>query len=243
MRKTRFALLDLLGFLEPHVLRSDPVTFKWLIRTLQSLPKTRLTATGGVIKVENPLNGRSETMWNAGLAAWNKRCEAQRLQLRRSSGDEGHDVTLEAIRDKQIRGCFVSCGWSNAQQLQPDQTADDVFLGSSPPGWSDGSWWSVASHEIYHAVYHDSPVGRVPQPRSAPQPAPRLSFGARDVSILVRDLLVLITAAYFYYFYYYDNCVVLVDYMIAHPNTTAAYYILMLPLLTTGLVHAWLWGR
>ena len=104
VRKTRLALLDLLGFLEPHVLRSDPVTFKWLIRTLQSLPKTRLTATGGVIKVENPLNGRSETMWNAGLAAWNKRCEAQRLQLRRSSGDEGHDVTLEAIRDKQMRG-------------------------------------------------------------------------------------------------------------------------------------------
>ena len=231
------------------------MTFKWLIRTLQSLPKTRLTATGGVIKVENPLNGRSETMWNAGLAAWNKRCEAQRLQLRRSSGDEGHDVTLEAIRDKQIRGCFVSCGWSNAQQLQPDQTADDVFLGSSPPGWSDGSWWSVASHEIYHAVYHDSPVGRVPQPQSAPQPAApvrtsRLNFGARDVSILVRDLLVLlsvnlafITAAYFYYFYYYDRCVVLVDYMIAHPNTTTAYYILVLPQLTTGLVHAWVWGR
>jgi hypothetical protein len=231
VRKTRLALLDLLGFLEPHVLRSDPVTFKWLIRTLQSLPKTRLTATGGVIKVENPLNGRSETMWNAGLAAWNKRCEAQRLQLRRSSGDEGHDVTLEAIRDKQIRGCFVSCGWSNAQQLQPDQTADDVFLGSSPPGWSDGSWWSVASHEIYHAVYHDSPVGRVPQPRSAPQPAPRLNFGpsARDVSILVRDLLVLlsvfITAAYYYYFYYCDHCVVLVDYLIPLLTTTAYCYL------------------
>ena len=160
VRKTRLALLDLLGFLEPHVLRSDPVTFKWLIRTLQSLPKTRLTATGGVIKVENPLNGRSETMWNAGLAAWNKRCEAQRLQLRRSSGDEGHDVTLEAIRDKQIRGCFVSCGWSNAQQLQPDQTADDE--GQTPPPWSSSdSWWSVTSHDIFHAVYHDSPVGRV----------------------------------------------------------------------------------
>ena len=148
------------------------MTFKWLIRTLQSLPKTRLTATGRVIKVENPLNGQaSETMWNAGLAAWNKRCEAQRLQLRRSSGDEGHDVTLEAILDTQIRGCFVSCGWSNAQQLQPDQTADDVFNGSSPPGWSDGSWWSVASHEIYHAVYHDSPVGteyRSPGPHLSP---------------------------------------------------------------------------
>ena len=173
VRKTRLALLDLLGFLEPHVLRSDPVTFKWLVRTLQSVPKTRVSASGGVIKVENPLNGHgSETMWNAGLAAWNERCEAQRLQLR-SSGAEGHGVTLEAILDKQIRGCFVSCGWSNAQQLQSDQTADDLFLGYnlwlSPP-WSDGSWWSVTSHGIYHAVYHDSPVGRVPRP-PAPQPA------------------------------------------------------------------------
>ena len=52
MRKTRLALLDLLGFLEPHVLRSDPVTFKWLVRTLQSVPKMRLTASGGVIQVE-----------------------------------------------------------------------------------------------------------------------------------------------------------------------------------------------
>ena len=221
VRKTRLALLDLLGFLEPHVLRSDPETFKWLVRTLQILPKTRLTASGGAIKVKNPLNGhRSETMWNAGLAAWNERCEAQRLK-QRSSGDEGHDVTLKAIVDKQIRGCFVSCGWSNAQQLQPDQTADDAYLGSPPPGWSDGSWWSVTSHEIYHAVYHDSPVGRVPRPPFAPEPAPRLDFGARDVLILVRNLLVLlllvillIANAYYYYFYYYDHCVVVVDYLL-----------------------------
>ena len=242
VRKTRLALLDLLGFLEPHVLRSDPETFKWLVRTLQILPKTRLTASGGVIKVKNPLNGhRSETMWNAGLAAWNERCEAQRLQLR-SSGAEGHDVTLEAIVDKQIRGSFVSCGWSNAQQLQPDQTADDAYLGSPPPGWSDGSWWSVTSHEIYHAVYHDSPVGRVPRPPFAPEPAPRLDFGARDLSILVRDLLVLllrvvllITTAYYYYFYYSDHCVVVVDYLLVLPNTTCYHYLLLLvlPLLTT----------
>ena len=154
--------------------RSDPEAFKWLVRTLQILPKTRLTASGGVMKVENPLNGhRSETMWNAGLAAWNEHCEALRLQLRSSGAEQGHGVTLEAILDKQIRGCFVSCGWSNAQQLQPDQTADDMFLGYSlwlSPPWSDGSWWSVTSHEIYHAVYHDSPVGRVPRP-PAPRPA------------------------------------------------------------------------
>ena len=192
---TQIVLLDLVGFLEPHVLRSDPETYIWLIATLQILPKRRLTASGGIFTVENGLV--NDTMWNTGLVAWNERCEAQRLQLR-SSGDEGHDENLEAILNKQIRGCFVSCGGPNAQQLQPDQTADDVFMGSSPPGWSDGSWWSVASHEIYHAVYHDSPVGRVPRPQSAPQPAPRLNFGAylvfgaRDVSILVRDLLVLL---------------------------------------------------
>ena len=74
-------------------------------------------------------------------------------------------MILEAIVAKKIRGCVVRCGWSNAQQLQPDQTADDAYLGSPPPGWSDGSWWSVTSHEIYHAVYHDSPVGRVPRPQ------------------------------------------------------------------------------
>ena len=237
VRKTRIVLLDLLGFLEPHVLRSDPETFKWLVRTLQILPKTRLTASGGAIKVKNPLNGhRSETMWNAGLAAWNEHCEAQRLQLR-SSGAEGHDVTLEAIVDKQIRGCFVSCGWSNAQQLQPDQTADDVFMGPPPPGWSeDLTWWSVTSHEIYHAVYHDGPVGRVPRPPFAPEPAPNLDFGARDVSILVRALLgflvllllviLLITTAYYYFFYYYDHCVVVVDYLLEE-----YYHYLLLPYL------------
>ena len=135
VRKTRLALLDLLGFLEPHVLRSDPVTFKWLVRTLQSVPKMRLTASGGVIQVETPLNGHGrETMWNAGLAAWNEHCEALRLQLR-SSGAEGHGVTLEAILDKQIRGCFVSCGWSSAEQLRPDQT-DERPTHDRPRPWN-----------------------------------------------------------------------------------------------------------
>ena len=122
VRKTRLALLDLLGFLEPHVLRSDPVTFKWLVRTLQSVPKMRLTASGGVIKVETPLNGHgSETMWNAGLAAWNERCEAQRLQLR-SSGAEGHDVTLEAIVDNRFADVLSAAAGqmlSSCSQIRP----------------------------------------------------------------------------------------------------------------------------
>ena len=122
MRKTRLALLDLLGFLEPHVLRSDPETFKWLVRALQILPKTRLTASGGVINFENPLNGHdSETMWNAGLAAWNERCEAQRLQLR-SSGAEGHDVTLEAIVDNRFADVLSAAAGqmlSSCSQIRP----------------------------------------------------------------------------------------------------------------------------
>ena len=159
VHRTQIVLLDLVGFLEPHVLRSDPETYTWLKNTLQILPKTRLTASG--VTVENGLVDDDDTMWNTGLVAWNERCEAQRLQLR-SSGDEGHDENLEAILDKQIHGCFVSCGESNAQQSQPDQTADSQSLGTPPP-WSssDDSWWSVTSHDIFHAVYHDSPVGRV----------------------------------------------------------------------------------
>ena len=155
---TQMVLLDLVGFLEPHVLRSDPETYTWLIATLQILPERRLTASGGIFTVENGLV--NDTMWNTGLVAWNERCEAHRLQLR-SSGDEGHNENLEAILDKQIRGCFVSCGGSNAQQLQPDQTADDPGHQTPPPWSSIDSWWSVTSHDIFHAVYHDSPVGRV----------------------------------------------------------------------------------
>ena len=169
VHETQIALIDLLGFLEPHVLRSDPETFKWLIATLQDMPKTRVTASGEASTVENfQVN---DTMWNTGLAAWNERCEAQRLQLR-SSGAEGHDVPLDAILHKQIRGCFASCGWSNAQQLQPDLQWMQPRAPWQPPrpSWSSchGAWWSVTSHDIFHAVYHDSPVGRVERPEYYP---------------------------------------------------------------------------
>ena len=168
VQETQIALIDLLGFLEPHVLRSDPETFKWLIATLQDMPKTRVTASGEASTVENfQVN---DTMWNTGLAAWNERCEAQRLQLR-SSGAEGHDVPLDAILHKQIRGCFASCGWSNAQQLQPDLQQMQPRAPWQPPRpWSSchGAWWSVTSHDIFHAVYHDSPVGRVQRPEYYP---------------------------------------------------------------------------
>ena len=158
-------MLDLLGFLEPQVLRSDRATFKWLVATLQGTVKPRVASGGGIFTIED--GELNDCMWNTGLAAWNERCEAQRLQLR-SSGDEGHEVTLEATLDKQIRGCFVSCGWSSAEQLQPDQT--DAWPGATPHHpWnpSVNAWWSVTSHDIFHAVYHDSSVGRVqwPAPR------------------------------------------------------------------------------
>ena len=64
---TQMVLLDLVGFLEPHVLRSDPETYIWLIATLQILPKRRLTASGGIFTVENGLV--NDTMWNTGLVA------------------------------------------------------------------------------------------------------------------------------------------------------------------------------
>ena len=140
LRQTRNVLLDLLGLLEPHVLRSDPEIFKWLQYTLQRLPKSRVTASG------QEITGWNDSMWNVGLVAWNERCEAQRLQLG-SRGDEGHDVNLEAILDKQVRGCFASCS----------------ALGT-PPWSSKDSWRSVKSQDVFHAVYHDSPVGRVPRP-------------------------------------------------------------------------------
>ena len=152
------------------------------MNTLQILPKTRLTASG--VTVENGLVDDDDTMWNTGLVAWNERCEAQRLQLR-SSGDEGHDENLEAILDKQIHGCFVSCGESNAQQSQPDQTADSQSLGTPPP-WSssDDSWWSVTSHDIFHAVYHDSPVGRVHR-HDHPWAAPLGIPGVLDIELAI----------------------------------------------------------
>ena len=147
VHRTQIVLLDLVGFLEPHVLRSDPETYTWLMNTLQIRPKTRLTTSGGVLyTVENGVVNPNDTMWNTGLVAWNERCEAQRLQLG-SRGDEGHDVNLEAILDKQVRGCFASCS----------------ALGT-PPWSSKDSWRSVKSQDIFHAVYHDSPVGRVPRP-------------------------------------------------------------------------------
>jgi hypothetical protein len=194
---TQIVLLDLVGFLEPHVLRSDPETYIWLIATLQILPKRRLTASGGIFTVENGLV--NDTMWNTGLVAWNERCEAQRLQLR-SSGDEGHDENLEAILNKQIRGCFVSCGGPNAQQLQPDQTADDE--GQTPPPWSSSdSWWSVTSHDIFHAVYHDSPVGRV-QRHDHPWAAPLGIPGVLEMTIPFH----FIPNYYIYHLYLYHYC-------------------------------------
>ena len=213
VHRTQIVLLDLVGFLEPHVLRSDPETYTWLKNTLQILPKTRLTASGGIFTVENGLVDDDDTMWNTGLVAWNERCEAQRLQLR-SSGDEGHDENLEAILDKQIHGCFVSCGESNAQQLQPDQTADSQSLGTPPP-WSssDDSWWSVTSHDIFHAVYHDSPVGRV-QRHDHPWAAPLGIPGFLDIGLAI------IPNYYLYHLALYHCCVRLPLLQVLHLKRT-----------------------
>lgn len=121
LRRSRLGLIDLLGYLEPQMLRRDIETFGWLHRSLKRI--YRREYAGGVW-VDS-----SETMWNAGLKAWNERCEAHGLEL----GGRGNEK-LDAMMDSQVRGCFVSL---------------------SALGRPHSNVWSTTSTDIFHAVYHE----------------------------------------------------------------------------------------
>ena len=125
LRRARVSMINLLGYLEPHMLRRDIETLGWLHRSLKQMFRREFTGDGWV--------NSSETMWNAGLKAWNERCEAQGLELG-GRGNAPRDAKLDAMMDSQVRGCFVSL---------------------SALGTPLSNVWSTTSTDIFHAVYHD----------------------------------------------------------------------------------------
>ena len=84
------SMINLLGYLEPHMLPRDIET--WLHRSLKHMFRREFTGEGWV--------NSSETLWNAGLKAWNERCEAHGLTLRSCDTERQTDVDtkLEAVR-------------------------------------------------------------------------------------------------------------------------------------------------
>ena len=90
---TSLGLVVVLCFLEPSVLRSHPETFEWL---QEHMKKVYITLDGKVAH---------ETMWSAGLKAWNERCEAQGLV--EGCDTETRESKLEAMLHSVLRGCFV----------------------------------------------------------------------------------------------------------------------------------------
>ena len=98
-RKTHFALVALLCFLEPAVLRSQPDTFHWLRFILCTSAVAR---PGDQVTVESA--------FTVGQRAWNERCEAQGLV--EGYDTETRDAKLEAILDSgSFCVCVFVCAW------------------------------------------------------------------------------------------------------------------------------------
>ena len=89
----RCVLHKLLGYLEPQVLRSHPKIFEWVL----------------LITKENAPEGRLESMWDAGLRAWNERCEAQGLKLGPGCDKGTRDTTLEVLATAGPASSRVFC--------------------------------------------------------------------------------------------------------------------------------------
>ena len=127
-------------------------------------------------------------MWNVGLVAWNERCEAQRLQLG-SRGDEGHDVNLEAILDKQVRGCqLLSSGHASLELERLMVVGQEprrlpCGLSRQPSGQSTAARPSLGS-----TIFHSSQLLLLPPLLLSPSPA--TSPPAEDV----RAALVILVA-------------------------------------------------
>ena len=130
-RRYRWAsgqLMGLLCFLEPSVLRSHPETFEWVQKLLKKC--TPPIQPAGM--------AAHETMWSAGLKAWNERCEAQGLG--EGCDTETRESKLNAMLHSGVRGCFVRLS----------------ALGT-PVGylWSGYKWTSERlGHDVFPAVYH-----------------------------------------------------------------------------------------
>tara|TARA_B100000780_G_scaffold57046_1_gene36201 strand:+ start:36 stop:557 length:522 start_codon:yes stop_codon:yes gene_type:complete len=126
-RQTGMALVSLLCFLEPSVLRSHPETFEWVRTTLKCVHRD------GVVT--------NETAWSAGLKAWNgvQSLFEQNSELRSMT----RDAKLEAILHSGIagvRGCFRSFACLSAMGTSP---INQVWL--TRVGWGC---------DVFPAVYH-----------------------------------------------------------------------------------------
>ena len=120
-------LIGLLCFLEPSVLRSHPETFEWVQTFLKKFfPQIQPAGMAG-----------HETMWSAGLKAWNERCEAQGLG--EGCDTETRESKLKAMLHSDVRGCFVRLS----------------ALGT-PVGylWTGYKWTERLGHDVFPAVYH-----------------------------------------------------------------------------------------
>ena len=129
-RRYRWAsgqLMGLLCFLEPSVLRSHPETFEWVQKLLKKY--TPPIKPAGM--------ATHETLWSAGLEAWNERCEAQGLG--EGCDTETRESKLKAMLHSGVRGCFVRLS----------------ALGT-PVGylWSGYKWTERLGHDVFPAVYH-----------------------------------------------------------------------------------------
>ena len=126
-RKASGQLIGLLCFLEPSVLRSHPETFEW-VQTLLKKCTPQIPPAG---------MAAHETMWSAGLKAWNERCEAQGLG--EGCDTETRESKLKAMLHSGVRGCFVRLS----------------ALGT-PVGylWAGYKWTERLGHDVFPAVYH-----------------------------------------------------------------------------------------
>ena len=116
-RKTHCALVALLCFLEPAVLRSQPDIFRGLRWSL------------GIMRAP----GNVESAYTVGQRAWNERCEAQGLG--EGCDTETRESKLKAMLHSGVRGCFVRLSalgtpvgylWSG-YKWTPERLGHDVF--------------------------------------------------------------------------------------------------------------------
>ena len=120
--------MGLLCFLEPSVLRSHPETFEWVQKLLKKC--TPPIQPAGM--------AAHETMWSAGLKAWNERCEAQGLG--EGCDTETRESKLNAMLHSGVRGCFVRLS----------------ALGTPVGYLGSGYKWTSErlGHDVFPAVYH-----------------------------------------------------------------------------------------
>ena len=127
-QRTGMALVSLLCFLEPSMLRSHPETFEWVRTTLKCVHRD------GVVT--------NETAWSAGLKAWNELWEAQEFW-------EAHCRGCDAeTRDARKLEAMLTVGVPGVRGCFPRLSAASTIL--SQVWWTRVGWGC----EIFPAVYH-----------------------------------------------------------------------------------------